>query len=229
MDRYDKKNSKRHFETLQRYDELSDEYYFARRAEELKKILIRHSKDIKILDIGCATGEFMMYMNSIGYENVYGLDLSLTLLNTAKNKGVNNLLVTDGNTLPFADNEFDFIVMADVIEHISDYRDSLIEVYRVLIENGKVVIIYPNPNIVPLLNFFADIGIKLNTKENKIYFADLKKNIEGFFYIDDYRTIILGSKLPHIFLEILGFIEKKLPKNILNTIGFAHILILRKK
>jgi len=223
------KNTQKHFDELHDYDQRMDPYYLQRRLNELKKILEEYDKHIEILDIGCGTGEFIQYANKLGYLNTYGIDISLTLVNIAKDKGIEKIAVADACNIPFKDNEFDFIILADVIEHIPNYGDCLMEAHRVLKKGGRAFIVYPNPNIVPLLNFISSIGMKVNTKENKISLDSFKNSISGLFIIEKYKTIILASKLPKVLLKIFEGIEWRLSKNLLNIIGFARVLILRKK
>ncbi|HEY1074958.1 MAG TPA: methyltransferase domain-containing protein, partial [Patescibacteria group bacterium] len=46
-------------------------------------------------------------------------------------------------SIPWDDGTFDSVVMADVLEHCANDRDSLQEVFRILKENGRAVITVP--------------------------------------------------------------------------------------
>lgn len=223
------KNTRRHFEKLHDYDQRMDRYYLQRRLEKLKETLSAGDKKLKILDIGCGTGEIIKYVNKLGYTNTFGVDLSLTLLKISKSKGIERILVADATLLPFKSNEFDFVIISDVIEHLPKYKDCLLETHRILKESGRLFITYPNPNIVPLLNFIASIGLKVDTRENRISLDELKRNIEGLFEIKKLETIVLASKLPHLILNLFERIEKNLPSSVLNKIGFFHVLLLEKE
>lgn len=224
-----KKNVREHFERLYNYDRYMDRYYLQRRLEKLKNILIEHDKNIKILDIGCGTGEVIGYINKLGYMNTFGLDISLTLSKISKNKVINSIMVADAISLPFKANEFDFVIISDVIEHLPKYKDCLLEAHRILKENGKLFITYPNPNIVPLLNFIASLGLKVDTRENRISLEEFENNIKGLFEIKKLETIVLASKLPNLILNVFERIEEKLPERVLNKIGFFHVLVLKRE
>jgi len=49
-----------------------------------------------------------------------------------------------GEKLPFQDDEFDFVNMSEVIEHVEDPKKVMSEVYRVLKPGGKVYVSVPN-------------------------------------------------------------------------------------
>lgn len=78
----------------------------------------------KILDLGCGDCKT---------EKAYGID-------AVKLKGVN--LVYDLNQIPypFEDNQFERVVMNDILEHLDKPIDVLREVYRILKPKGTVEI-----------------------------------------------------------------------------------------
>ena len=105
-------------------------------------------KEKKILDIGCATGEFIenLYQTNL----CYGTDYSEYAINTCKKKFPTikeNFFQADINTekLPVSE-AFDVITLFDVIEHLTNFN-ALEEIVRNnLKENGLLVITTPNAN-----------------------------------------------------------------------------------
>lgn len=96
-------------------------------------------KDAKILDIGCRTGAFAVYMQKHGYHNVYGIDICKQAIEIAKNENkLLNHIVCDMHDMNFGDNEFDFILTTEVIEHSKDPVLLLKEIKRVLKNDGFV-------------------------------------------------------------------------------------------
>lgn len=89
------------------------------------------------LDIGCGVGDFL-YM----YKNIVGVDINNDCVNYCKSKGLNALLM-DIDILPFNDSSFDSIVLDNVIEHIEYPSNLILEIKRVLVPNGTLLIGVP--------------------------------------------------------------------------------------
>ena len=92
-----------------------------------------------ILDIGTNLGSFPSQLHSLGYTQVYGIDIreeSITEGRKIYPALAGNLSVYDGLTLPFQDESLEVITMFDVIEHIPKPQLFLFEVNRVLKKNG---------------------------------------------------------------------------------------------
>ncbi len=97
-----------------------------------------------VLDIGCATGEFLDAMRERGWATV-GVELSEYAAAYAREQL--NLDVRTG-TLTSADfptSSFDVVTMWDVLEHVVDPKETLKEIVRILKPNGLFVAMTPNP------------------------------------------------------------------------------------
>lgn len=98
---------------------------------------------LKILDVGCGTGVLSRLLVERGY-NVIGVDISENAINKCKRKGLNAYQQDLGERLLFRDEEFDCILMSEVIEHISDTFFVLHELNRVLKTGGVFILTTPN-------------------------------------------------------------------------------------
>ncbi len=95
---------------------------------------------LKVLDVGCGGGfscEFMAKKGTI----TYGIDSSAKCIETAQRHSCKNGLdinykVGVAESLPYQDNTFDVVICVDVLEHVSDYRQVVSEIYRVLKPGG---------------------------------------------------------------------------------------------
>lgn len=97
-------------------------------------------KNKKILDVGAGTGRLAVALARIGAE-VTALDVSGRMLEQIKNKSKNIKTVAgDAETLPFNDNTFDFVVAAFLIVHLKDPSRFFDEAYRVLKDNGLLIV-----------------------------------------------------------------------------------------
>lgn len=93
----------------------------------------------RILDLGCATGDYCLELGKLGYECT-GTDINEVYVAAARKKGVN--AVVSGEKLPFEDNSFDTVIMFEVLEHVQDPGRVLREARRV--SAGKVLITVPD-------------------------------------------------------------------------------------
>lgn len=116
---------------------------FLHRYTQYGAIVGQIPKGSRILDLGCGDGNVSQLYLSKG--KVTGLDISQTALNMAKKKGLSTLL-HDLNKLPlpFSNNSFDVIILTDVLEHVIDPLNLLIEINRIIISNGLLIITVPN-------------------------------------------------------------------------------------
>lgn len=103
--------------------------------EFLLEVFGKHiKKELKLLDIGCATGLYPEVANRLGY-NMFGCDVSQWYIdNSPFNNIKNKLKLIENSKMPFDDNMFDFIQMSQVIEHIpeSDIYEELNDIKRVM-------------------------------------------------------------------------------------------------
>lgn len=114
------------------------------------------------LDIGCGVGQFMNYIIQLNGNYVIGTDISFDTLKKASsllNKLNHNrkycLVNQDSLELPFKDKAFDYVLSADVLEHVGyDNQEKIIsEIHRVLKNNGQAIVHTPNLNRVLVSTF----------------------------------------------------------------------------
>jgi SAM-dependent methyltransferase len=85
-----------------------------------------------ILDIGTSTGGTLREFADRGYHNLSGLDLSPEAIRFCHDKGLEGVREGNADAMPFADASFDFVIAADVIEHVANDAQAVREVHRVL-------------------------------------------------------------------------------------------------
>jgi SAM-dependent methyltransferase len=108
------------------------------------KLLRRYVPGGRILDAGCGFGEWVAYLNRIGYD-AEGLDYSEELVGRLRNT-YPRLRWTRGTTqaMPYPDGSFDGIISWGVIEHDPKGPEAqLREFARVLKDGGAAVITVP--------------------------------------------------------------------------------------
>lgn len=83
-----------------------------------------------ILDIGIGTGRFAQYFNNKGFA-VVGIDVSLSMMKQARDKGVRDLVRADAHHMPFRDQSFDGALMIHMIHLARDWIKVVHEIGRV--------------------------------------------------------------------------------------------------
>lgn len=104
-------------------------------------------EDSNVLDIGCGDGGRTAYYGMKGALRVVGIDSDLSRLKRAKlfchRRGLDHKVFfseASSHKLPFNESSFDVIIMTDVMEHIPEPLETLLEAKRVLRPGGKLFI-----------------------------------------------------------------------------------------
>jgi SAM-dependent methyltransferase len=104
-----------------------DEFYF-RHVPNLRR-------DSLVLDLGGQTGR------KRGRFDIKNYDLRVICANLSTMKGTG--IQADAAQVPFADACFDAVICAELLEHVRDPRFVVSETFRILRENGKLLITVP--------------------------------------------------------------------------------------
>jgi SAM-dependent methyltransferase len=108
-----------------------------------RRVVTRRKKGGRILDVGCATGTFLLGMKELPDWEVAGVEISPHAANIARK---NQLEVFTG-TLEEAQlpsSRFDAVTLWDVLEHLHNPMTSLEEIHRILKPGGILVLRVPN-------------------------------------------------------------------------------------
>jgi len=165
----------------------------------------------KVLDLGGRDGTLTKHF--IKKNNVTLGDIDENALSFAqKNYQIETIKVDLNQSLPFPDNSFDVVVMAEVMEHLPYPLITLSEIKRVLRENGRFI------GNLPLAYHLKDRwqiirGRKLlisgdPTHLQFLSYEDVQKLISNFFKIEEI-VILKGGKL-----------SRKFPKAFARNIAF---------
>lgn len=129
---------------LRHFHEIEKIHWWWEGRRQILKQSITHKSGLKILDIGCGTGETLTFLESyLDKPKLFGVDNSPVAINFAKKRGHTNIFKVDARKLPFPDNSFDYVLLLDVIEHFKDDFGLLTEAKRVLKRGGKIIITAP--------------------------------------------------------------------------------------
>ncbi len=119
-------------------------WWFVGRRELLRFILmsLKVSKGSVALEVGCGTGANLSTPGSAGLYAI-GLDRSTYALALVRAKEELHLLAGDLNSLPFKTESVGLIIAMDILEHLDDDARGISESYRVLKENGLLILTVP--------------------------------------------------------------------------------------
>lgn len=124
---------------------LEDFYWWfvARRSltVELLRDQISGLDSVRILDIGCGTGANMTAFAALG--EITGIDPSNDALSFCHKRGIQTVVSTQVETMPFANRTFNVVTALDVLEHTDDDLLALREIQRVCDPSGILFITVP--------------------------------------------------------------------------------------
>ena len=108
------------------------------------KIIAKFVKQGTLLDVGCATGDFLAEVAAQEGWQVLGIETSAAAARYAREQVGLDVLVSTLNRASFPDESLDVITMWDVLEHVYDPCAVLDEVARLLRPGGLFVVNHPN-------------------------------------------------------------------------------------
>jgi len=119
--------------------------YQSEKAMTFKDLCFPYEKgeNKKWLDVGCANGLFVGWIERFGYDAV-GVDVSNEMIKIARSKGL-NCYCKDPSEL---DDLYDVISMWDVIEHLLDPIDLVVKVSKRLKRGGSLLLQTPCTGII---------------------------------------------------------------------------------
>jgi ubiquinone/menaquinone biosynthesis C-methylase UbiE len=99
--------------------------------ELLEELLNQFSGVHKVLEVGCGTGHFTKWMESLGFES-YGLDISHLMLQEARKHWTSRRLIQgESRFLPFKPCSFDIVAFITCLEYMPSVETVLQEAARV--------------------------------------------------------------------------------------------------
>ena len=91
----------------------------------------------RVLDVGCGIGDFVKFR-----KLTTGTDINPETVKFCKKEGL-DVIQMDIDSLPFSANEFDGVLLDNVLEHILYPKPLIEEVYRVLKPSGSFIVGVP--------------------------------------------------------------------------------------
>jgi ubiquinone/menaquinone biosynthesis C-methylase UbiE len=108
---------------------------WGRKFDKLEKKLllksIKGNEEKTLLEIGCGTGHFTRWFQSLGMKTV-GIDISREMLSAARDLAADSIPLIEGKAeyLPVKTGAFDIVAMITTLEFIAQPERALLEAYR---------------------------------------------------------------------------------------------------
>lgn len=198
---------------------LFERVYKAVRNWQLDKkvaLIKKHSHGTSILDIGCATGEFLHQCKKAGYQTT-GIEPSVKARSFAKQNYALDVFEEDALN-QFPENHFDVVTMWHVLEHVLDLNQRLAQIRRVLKPGGLFVVAVPNCESFDAL-YYGEFWAAYDVPRHLYHFTQETMNLlvtkKGFSI-----TSTLPMKLDAFYVSLLSenyqFGRKRYPQAIRN-------------
>ncbi len=178
--------------------------YYHRMPEFIKLLsFVRKYKSApaSLLDIGCDKGFFLEFARHFDYD-VFGVELSENARNYAKGLGLNVY-----ENLDCVDRKFDLIVMWHSLEHFPDPKQGLMQIKKLLNDDGILLIRVPNFNNI-WRKIFKQRWIWFQPLSHYFHFTE--KSLHNLLELSGMTPLYLKSGRPNNCITYFSnYISKK--------------------
>jgi 2-polyprenyl-3-methyl-5-hydroxy-6-metoxy-1,4-benzoquinol methylase len=136
-----------YYESMSKYEKIdADNVSFVHlpvydeRFARIKKYL---TSNLRILDLGCATGEFLKVLKDYGFTNVKGVDPSIKCVEYMQEVykiDAERSVISQVNIKE----KFDMVIMTGVVEHLIDFNQFVNVVNQIINDDGILYLELPN-------------------------------------------------------------------------------------
>jgi len=184
--------------------------------QRFKSFKIFSSLNGHVLDVGSGPGGLYFWKE---YKTPNRSDLKMTALDLEKGQHFDRyddyvIYNLDHGDMPFKSNSFDFIILAHLIEHVTDWKSLLEKCNKVLKQDGVIYIETPSIHTInlPTCGFYKQLGFPCTT----INFLDDHTHVNT---VDLDKVNEYASGLGLVTLE-KGYCKSPLLENTLLSYGY---------
>ncbi|MBN1665104.1 MAG: methyltransferase domain-containing protein [Deltaproteobacteria bacterium] len=162
---------------------------------------------MKVLDLGCGTGNLSAQLLECVPVEAIGIDKSLGMLKKANTKALQVLCAdADANPLPFKNDSFDIVIGAYVIHHIRSRTALIKDCFRILKDDGAMILLTSSHDHIerlhPVIREFFPSLIELDKKR----FPDTEElddifQTAGFDDIRHEELVLSDIPIDMVYLE----------------------------
>lgn len=181
-------------------------------------------KKAKVLDLGCGFGSFLYFLESNGYTNVTGVDISSEEIALCKKlfKPYTFVQADIHDYLRTTKEKFDVIYLSHVLEHIKkeDLFNFLKGIKKILSDDGSFIIVVPNSATYfnAAANRYGDIthelGFSILSLKQLLMLAGFKSiTVKNFYGVGNFSLNILRKIARfgfELFIQLLGYDKQEI-------------------
>lgn len=197
-------------------------YYYRSLQQALSDLIPPGSS---VLEVGCGTGDVLASLQpSMGL----GSDLSAEMVKRAQEKfPYLNFVQNDISASPVTEQPYDYVVAADVFEHVSDIKAAFRNMRSSLASQGRLIIVTANPSWAPILHLAEILHLKMPEGEHTwrsqaalvAAAADAGLSIESFT-----RRLLVPKRIP--VLHRIN--DSRRTKKLVERWGLMQIAVFRQ-
>ncbi|MBN2547413.1 MAG: class I SAM-dependent methyltransferase [Spirochaetes bacterium] len=97
------------------------------------------------VELGCASGHFLFYMQFYGAKDIAGIDISAKLLKSIK---INNVKLINGDLSKIKKNSIDNLFMFNILEHIINIKETMDQAVTRLKKDSRLILELPLTGLI---------------------------------------------------------------------------------
>jgi ubiquinone/menaquinone biosynthesis C-methylase UbiE len=166
---------------------------------------LRPQKSDFILDVGCGIGKYD-YFVAKKCKYLVGIDINAKAISKAKmflsDQENCNFLVCDAHCLPFSDDSFDKILSLCSVEHFENDNQALLEMNRVLKQNGMITLSVDSLSNCGISKEYRDQHKKIYKVKNYYTLDTLEKKLEASYFTLNEAKYLITTKISLFFTKL---------------------------
>lgn len=129
-------------------------------ASLVPKLLSQINPTAAVLDVGCGSGAWLDRLAQLGFNDLTGIDQDVDQISTTSGRFI-RANIDELNEWPLPDCSYKLITAIEVIEHLTNIGNFLVQSKRFLAPDGYMLITTPNIlSIVARIRFFLRADMK---------------------------------------------------------------------
>ena len=160
-----------------------------------------------VLEIGAGSSDLL---SSLDAEVKVACDLSAPMLEARSNSGGILRVAGDARSLPFRDRSFDAAFSVNLLEHVPEPRRVLAEAARILVPQGRFLVVTPNGDVAKLLEVLERLHLKLPEGPHRFLTFDGLAGVVGdLFEVLEHRRFLAFPAGPKGFVRAVDNLWRK--------------------